>query len=1201
MTAVTQIIPNYLGGVSRQPDEKKQTGQSIEILNGYPDPTNGLTKRNGFEFVASLDTDMSALDNAAWFLINRDAFELYYGCITTAGTIRIWDVLNRVEIPEEDIGFVGTSKDYLGDGLTFNDYKFLTVQDVTFIVNKTAKVLQNYGKDANGDYLDKPLPYEPNNVATVKLQTVEYSAKYEIFIESPFVNVPIIRYDSPAPPNVGGNNFLTAETILKSIAKKIPPEFFEVTVLNTSLEITSKTFTGRKVFDGSGIILYEGESGNLYFTKSDETEKIYIKSGETFVTSTYDGFNADAIVEADTGIQLAFISNVPDQDYPTNTTFTSNYLRVYDVSPTGELSSSFTPYEKGGRPDSGEGDTTNPDRPTEPPDRPTEPEPEPDVSDEEAEYWDQEDLFRADFDKDRFVGNPDPAVGNPVVPRLIWNDLVYNSRDDLTLKVNQYDELGVKFGYGPWDPLPLYDDSYTDPETGNLVWAGPAPGTIGNFKVVGIGRRPPAEAPADDYYGTDSFWVVYQDGLSTRSTRYLGNQNARQSSYGSVAVGATDEQKAGFYQAEDDCYQDLNEDYFLGDPELVLPAPFKPRVDPPKGFPFTIEVKAGIDGSGLDTYQSEVENSARLAAVSINDRRVKVNNTSDDRSAYFVKFVANNPSNTLAGNGYWEEDLGWEEYDGLADEIEVEEPYVALASFGVRPETMPHILKVPSPGKFEFDTYPYVERLVGSELSNSSPSFVNNTITNMLLDNNRLGFLSEESIILSQSGEFGNFYYVSAQTVIDSDPIDLNCSSLRPAKLHSTLPSAQGLILFSKFEQFVLFSESGILTPSDSVIRSISKYESDPLMSPVDVGTSFMFVSKTPNSTRIMGMVTRGLEYNPVVVDISKIVADYVPPDTDLLVSSGQNSFVALSGRNNNTMYFYRFFNNGEKDVMQAWFKWELPGEVQSHIIAQDTLFIVVRNERGYQIVQSPISQAVQIQNKVNLRIDNYFACNDPRLDTQPLVYDASKNRTKLPSPYTLPVSDKYIAYITSEVNVNSTPTTVSETSTRLIYINDGDAFVGGGFISVITIEGQEWFIDGDWSGNAPDGTPWRNRIIVGELYDFEVELPSTYFRPVENISDYTASLTVARYKFSLGESGEVNFFSKARGSEEWNMVGAVSDANYYSADTPAITNETILTVPIYQRNKNFDFKIQADTPLPVSLNSMMWEGKYVPRNYRRA
>ena len=47
MAAVTQFIPTFLGGVSKQTDIKKQPGQVNQILNGFPDPTYGLLKRNG--------------------------------------------------------------------------------------------------------------------------------------------------------------------------------------------------------------------------------------------------------------------------------------------------------------------------------------------------------------------------------------------------------------------------------------------------------------------------------------------------------------------------------------------------------------------------------------------------------------------------------------------------------------------------------------------------------------------------------------------------------------------------------------------------------------------------------------------------------------------------------------------------------------------------------------------------------------------------------------------------------------------------------------------------------------------------------------------------------------------------------------------------------------------------------------------------
>ena len=54
MAAVTQTIPNFLGGVSNQPDDKKKPGQVTEALNAYPDPTFGLTKRPGFKVIAEL-------------------------------------------------------------------------------------------------------------------------------------------------------------------------------------------------------------------------------------------------------------------------------------------------------------------------------------------------------------------------------------------------------------------------------------------------------------------------------------------------------------------------------------------------------------------------------------------------------------------------------------------------------------------------------------------------------------------------------------------------------------------------------------------------------------------------------------------------------------------------------------------------------------------------------------------------------------------------------------------------------------------------------------------------------------------------------------------------------------------------------------------------------------------------------------------
>ena len=45
---------------------------------------------------------------------------------------------------------------------------------------------------------------------------------------------------------------------------------------------------------------------------------------------------------------------------------------------------------------------------------------------------------------------------------------------------------------------------------------------------------------------------------------------------------------------------------------------------------------------------------------------------------------------------------------------------------------------------------------------------------------------------------------------------------------------------------------------------------------------------------------------------------------------------------------------------------------------------------------------------------------------------------------------------------------------------------------------------------------------------------------------------------------------------------------------------ESVHEVPIFQRNENISLSIVGDTPLPVSLLGMTWEGKYNTKFYNR-
>ena len=116
------------------------------------------------------------------------------------------------------------------------------------------------------------------------------------------------------------------------------------------------------------------------------------------------------------------------------------------------------------------------------------------------------------------------------------------------------------------------------------------------------------------------------------------------------------------------------------------------------------------------------------------------------------------------------------------------------------------------------------------------------------------------------------------------------------------------------------------------------------------------------------------------------------------------------------------------------------------------------------------------------------------------------------------------------------------------------------------------------------------------------LHLPRLFFKIKgdDKRSDYTASMTISRLKFSTGLSGGITFKLKAKGAEEWVTTMPIPEADYYLANDAPISDESLFILPIYQKTDNFLVKLTSDFPFPVSVNSMMWEGQYSPRYYKR-
>ena len=273
-----------------------------------------------------------------------------------------------------------------------------------------------------------------------------------------------------------------------------------------------------------------------------------------------------------------------------------------------------------------------------------------------------------------------------------------------------------------------------------------------------------------------------------------------------------------------------------------------------------------------------------------------------------------------------------------------------------------------------------------------------------------------------------------------------------------------------------------------------------PNIDPVEVGTQINFISKTPSYTRIFGMQTRGSEESPSVHDVGKVVSEWVPSSVTNLVSSPQNSLIALYGSLDNKVYLYKTYIVGDKVLMQAWFNWELPGNVQHLSIDSDTMWTVIEDSGKYHLISTSLTQTPEETimttadgQQINPHMDMYTAATNGAsgVAEKKVVYDPTGDYSKCYIPYANLTTLNPVILIAGNATqdfagVTEYGFTVSpDRNTEVITDSDGTYF---------KVLGK------DLSASA-------DNVYVGYKYNYDVELPKTYYKLNQEGSQYDLSL----------------------------------------------------------------------------------------------
>ena len=168
MPSITQTIPNYVSGISEQPDELKTPGQLTVAKNVLPDVTQGLLKRPGGKLIGG---DLGAYTtDSKWFHYYRDETEQYIGQIKKLdGELKMWRCSDgQAMTVNYDSGTTTALKSYLTHTAE-QDIQTLTLNDYTYIANRTKTVAMSSTVE----------PAQPPQ-AFIELKKVAYANQYAV-------------------------------------------------------------------------------------------------------------------------------------------------------------------------------------------------------------------------------------------------------------------------------------------------------------------------------------------------------------------------------------------------------------------------------------------------------------------------------------------------------------------------------------------------------------------------------------------------------------------------------------------------------------------------------------------------------------------------------------------------------------------------------------------------------------------------------------------------------------------------------------------------------------------------------------------------------------------------------------------------------------------------------------------------------------
>ena len=549
--------------------------------------------------------------------------------------------------------------------------------------------------------------------------------------------------------------------------------------------------------------------------------------------------------------------------------------------------------------------------------------------------------------------------------------------------------------------------------------------------------------------------------------------------------------------------------------------------------------------------------------------------------AYMGKVTAVNKLPPLATNGYImqvsgeknsEDDDFYVKWDDLHKVWK--ETIAPSIPYKINPKNMPHAIVREADGSFTLKKLPWVDRGAGNEDTNPDPSFIGRKINDIFFYRNRLGVISDESIILSSTNDFFNFWFKSSAAIADTDPIDVSVSSNKVATLTHAVPFARELMLFSREGQFVLSSD-GVMTPKSVKCDQITNFDYNPMVQPISVGPSIFFVNDRVNHSSLMRYYSlQDVADLKDAEDVSAHIPTYIPKGiTRLSGNTTENVVTLVNTKNPNTVYCYKFILQNGVSEQQAWFRWTFGYKGTEVVLAEfidSTIYLLINSPNGLFLDKAQLTgNALDFEDEpVRLFMDRKVKYTIPSTAKYSDFNDYTELSLKDIYKYVPENTGEYVMYLVNK----------------------------GGYLTEI----KEWDDDGVFRIN---GDHRGNEVFVGMSYYFYTELSKQNIkRPTDSggvVSEDEGRLQLRYYWFNYSNSGvfDCHVDNDVKNKHfKYRFTGKILGESRTKLGVSKVFTGKF-KFPIQDNNSEVVISVSTNNPQPLNVISGGWEGLYVRRN----